>query len=221
MAHMIMSRLLLVFCLFGMTAISALAGPSSMVAFDKDTLSLLTGADPVNGEKEAVICATCHGEKGIAVLHQAANVAGQRASYVYKQLQDFKDGHRIEHEMNRFARRLTPQQIVDIAAWYESLEPQAYTRPALVDEKIKKLVFRGDPERLLKSCSSCHGRRGIGGQFSHPMIAGQTREYLVQSLQDFRDGSRKNDVWSRMREVAEKLTDDEIEGLADYYSGVE
>lgn len=214
-----MNRLFLMVAVLCLLTAPAYAGPSSTVAFDGNTLALLAGADAKNGQQAAVVCATCHGEQGIAVLHQAANIAGQRASYVYKQLRDFKDGHRIEHEMNRFARGLSDQQMADMAAWYETLPVPAFTKPAAVSTDIKKLVYQGDPERLLKSCSSCHGHAGQGGQFSHPLIAGQTREYLVQSLRDFKAGARKNDVWSRMRFVAEALTDEEIQGLADFYAG--
>jgi cytochrome c553 len=213
MEYLIMKRIFLTISVFGLFSATAVAGPSSMVAFDRATLALLANADAGN-------CSTCHGETGIAVLHQAANIAGQHASYTYKQLQDFKDGHRIEHEMNRFARSLSEQQMADMAAWYASLPPPTHSE-ASVDDNILKLVKHGDPARLLKSCNSCHGRTGLGGQFSHPLIAGQTREYLIQSLHDFRDGARKNDVWSRMRVVAEALTDEEIEGLADYYAGAQ
>lgn len=216
-----MNRFSLLVALFCLASVQVHAGPSSMVAFDKPTLDILSSADPANGKEEAEICATCHGENGVALLHQAANLAGQRASYIYKQLKDFKDGHRIEHEMNRFARRLNDKSIADLAVWYASLPLPAYSKPDAISDNIRKLVYKGDPERLLKSCSSCHNRDGLGGQFSHPQIAGQTREYLVQSLHDFRDGSRENDVWSRMRVVAEALTDEEIEGLADFYSNAQ
>lgn len=214
-----MIRIAFVTLLMTLPVLQAQAEPSSRVAFDKATLALLAGANSENGKKEAVICSTCHGENGIAVLHEAANVAGQPASYLFKQLKDFNDGHRIEHEMNRFARNLSDQQIADLSVWFASLPSPAHTAPDNTDEAILKLVHRGDPQRLLKACSSCHGRKGQGGQFSHPLIAGQTQEYLIQSLEDFRDGGRNNDIWSRMRIVAEKLTDEEIKGLADYYAG--
>jgi cytochrome c553 len=74
---------------------------------------------------------------------------------------------------------------------------------------------------MIKACASCHGRDGRGGQYDHPAIAGQHREYLVLSLEEFRDGDRTNDIYSRMRHVAAGLTDEEIEALAAYYAVAE
>jgi len=34
----------------------------------------------------------------------------------------------------------------------------------------------------------------------------------------FKEGDRSNDIYSRMRYVAEALTEEEIEALADYYA---
>lgn len=219
MEYLNVFRTVLVSLLVSLPVWQVQAEPSSRVAFDKATLALLAGASRDNGKKAAVVCSTCHGEDGIAKLHLAANIAGQRASYLYKQLQDFHTGHRVEHEMSRFARNLTDQQMADLSVWFAAMPAPAYRGPENTDQAILKLVRRGDPQRLLKACDSCHGRQGLGGQFSHPLIAGQTREYLVQSLEDFRDGGRSNDIWSRMRFVAQQLTDEEISGLADYYAG--
>ena len=83
--------------------------------------------------------------------------------------------------------------------------------------EVMKLVFQGDPERLLKACASCHGRDGGGGQFDHPALNGQHQEYFIYTLTEFRDGDRTNDIYARMRSVAETLTDEEIEALAAYY----
>ena len=78
--------------------------------------------------------------------------------------------------------------------------------------------MRGDPDRLLKACSSCHGRKGHGGQFDHPALAGQKRTYLVDMMTAFKEEDRSNDIYSRMRYVSEALTEEEIEALADYYA---
>jgi len=85
------------------------------------------------------------------------------------------------------------------------------------DPAVLKLVYRGDPTRLLKACASCHGRDGRGGQFDHPALAGQFPDYLVYTLTEFQEDDRTNDIYSRMRHVAAALTEEEIEGLAGYY----
>jgi cytochrome c553 len=50
------------------------------------------------------------------------------------------------------------------------------------------------------------------------LAAGQYPEYLVYTLTEFKEGDRTNDVYSRMRYVAEALTEEEIEALAGYYA---
>jgi cytochrome c553 len=51
-----------------------------------------------------------------------------------------------------------------------------------------------------------------------PALRGQTREYFVKTMRDYRAGQRTNDVYAVMREIARNLTDSEIDALADYYA---
>ncbi len=81
---------------------------------------------------------------------------------------------------------------------------------------IVQLVELGDPKRGLPPCASCH-RPGLGGPIETPILSEQNRDYLVQQLQVFANGQRRNDVYSRMRTIAAKLTPQEINGLAAYY----
>ena len=49
-------------------------------------------------------------------------------------------------------------------------------------------------------------------------LAGTTRGYFIETMTAFKEGDRENDIYSRMRTVAQKLTEKEIAALADYYS---
>jgi len=198
---------------------SSMAEPSSLVAFDLPTIHLLRGADAASGEALATKhkCSKCHGDAGISEDPEEVNIAGMRDSYLYKQMKDYHGGQRNERSMKKAVKKLSDQDMADISAWYASLKPakQAATEP---DENTLKLVYRGDPTRLLKSCRSCHGRKGQGGQFDHPMIAGQNRDYFIATMVEFQDEDRANDIYSRMRDIAEKLSEAEIEALATFYS---
>jgi cytochrome c553 len=119
--------------------------------------------------------------------------------------------------MYRQTRDLDDAQMADLAAWYASLESARPAPDRNTDPAILQLVYRGDPQRLLKPCASCHGRDGRGGQHDHPALAGQYPEYLVFTLTEFKEGDRRNDIYGRMRDVAQGLTEVEIEGLARYY----
>jgi len=198
----------------------AQAEPSSMVAFDLETLRMLRGADPARGEEIAKKekCSKCHGDAGVSDDSEDTNIAGLMPSYAYKQLKDYKDESRDSRDMYKRVRDLDDQQLADLAVWYGTL-PSADPGPKKeLTPELFKLIYKGDPERLLKACSACHGRKGDGGMHDHPRINGQYKEYFVTTMTEFKEGDRANDVYSRMRLVAEALTEEEIEMLADYYA---
>lgn len=82
------------------------------------------GGDPKAGKTKAQACAVCHGPMGLAINPGAPHLAGQPAVYLVEQLQDFKSGKRINPVMSVIAKPLTQADIVDLAAWYSSLEIQ-------------------------------------------------------------------------------------------------
>jgi len=195
------------------------AEPSSLVAFDLPTIQLLRTADKARGEalaKESK-CAKCHGDTGVSDDPEDVNIAGLRASYIYKQLKDYQDKNRDDKDMYKKTRDLDDQQMADLAVWFASQQPASVAVDRNTDPAVLRLVFHGDPTRLLKACASCHGRDGRGGQFDHPALAGQYPEYLVYTLTEFQEDDRTNDIYSRMRHIAQALTEEEIEELASYY----
>ena len=66
-------------------------------------------------------------------------------------------------------------------------------------------------------CETCHGLDGIAKLPGAPNLAGQSPDYLVQALQEFRSGARQNDMMSL---VASKLSDTDINDLAAYYASI-
>lgn len=64
-------------------------------------------------------------------------------------------------------------------------------------------------------CGYCHEVDGNSRMEGFPRIAGQTVDYLVKQLRDFRTGRRA----STMRATAELLTDAEIAEVARYFNG--
>ncbi|OIN14288.1 c-type cytochrome [Oceanisphaera psychrotolerans] len=66
-------------------------------------------------------------------------------------------------------------------------------------------------------CAACHGAEGISAMDIYPNLAGQKEAYLVAQLKHFRDGERQNPI---MAPMAKPLSDQDIEDLAAYYSGL-
>ena len=69
--------------------------------------------------------------------------------------------------------------------------------------------------RLGNFCSSCHGEKGYGPGQTIPYIAGQSKDYLVNSLKDMRDKKRYSTL---MQLIAQGYTDEDIEKIASWYS---
>jgi cytochrome c553 len=73
---------------------------------------------------------------------------------------------------------------------------------------------------VIHVCSSCHGPSGRSISSTFPRLAGQQKDYIEAQLKAFRDHERadphaKTYMWG----MAARLTDDQISGIAAYYSG--
>jgi len=204
--------------LLGLFAISlAHAEPSSQVAWTPDKLNFIKKANSKNGKELAAQCGSCHGDNGISSTPDFPSLAGQLATYTYKQLQDYKNGQRIHKLMSSIVARLNDQEMADMAAWYSSL-PLPKNKAGKKDLKIaERLVFEGDGTRTLPPCYTCHGSDGQGEKMDIPALAGQQPEYFAATLKAYQNGERHNDIYSRMRVLSQQLSDKEIQELAQYY----
>ena len=66
-------------------------------------------------------------------------------------------------------------------------------------------------------CTSCH-LEGYRGEGTQPRLAGQQREYLAQTMADFRDGKRGNNPG--MSDLMNSISPDDITALAEYLAGL-
>lgn len=194
------------------------AEPSSKLAWTAEQLSLVESGNPQKGRELAQACAACHGEQGISAVPTYPSLAGQLPTYLFKQLQDYCDGSRQNPLMNGIAKGLTPRDAADLAAWF-STRPAAILSANAKDAypTAENLVKRGDKQRLLPPCEVCHGTDGKGQAQDVPALSGQSGDYLAASLRAFKSGERHNDIYARMRILAETLSDSEIEALGLYY----
>jgi cytochrome c553 len=195
------------------------ATPVSQVVWTPDVLQILAEAKPERGRAKVLeVCATCHGENGVSVAPQFPNLAGQSGAAIYKQMNDYRTGSRVNTLMTSIAKTLDDATTADVAAYYAG-QPTRNPNPVTLAESpppILHLVQLGDPARNIPPCAACH-RPGVGGPIEAPILSEQRQEYLVAQLKMYAVGERRNDVYGRMRTIAAKLTDAEIEGLAAYY----
>jgi cytochrome c553 len=116
------------------------------------------------------------------------------------------------------------QDLKDIAVYFQSQKKMKGkpTNSALA-KKGAKLFKNGNPKTGVYGCINCHGKNGKGKSPTislFPVIGGQTKAYLVKQLKDLKAGKRKNDPAGMMQAIAKKLSDKEIQAVAEYLSGL-
>ena len=192
------------------------AGSSSSIAWTPETLSFVKEGNAAKGKELAQSCAGCHGEQGISAMPETPSLAGQLATYTYKQLRDYAKDQRNNPIMTATAQGLSEQDAADLAAWFSTLKPASGSGNRS-SAKAEKMVEQGDGKRIIPPCFVCHGANGQGEKMDIPALAGQREDYLVKTLLEYKTGQRHNDVYSRMRLIAKQLSETEIKELGQYY----
>lgn len=173
------------------------------------------------GEKKSGVCIGCHGPNGNSVNPVWPKLAGQGAGYLAKQLSDFKSGARKDPIMNGQAASLSKQDMADLAAYFskQTVSPGSADKAKLT---LGQNIYRGGvKEKGVAACIGCHGPTGTGNPAAKfPALGSQQSGYAVKALKDFRSGARSNDPNKMMRDIANRMTDKEIEAVASYIAGL-
>jgi len=162
---------------------------------------------------KAVVCIACHGEDGNSTIPTNPILAGQNSRYLYLQLKDFKEGRRKDPLMTPMAIGLSREDMRALADYFAG-------------KKAKSTGFKPDPAKATKGkavadaalCTMCH-LGGFAGQNEIPRVAGQHYDYVVKQMRDFRAKHRTNDA-GNMTSVSRGLSDEDIDNLAHYISGL-
>ena len=202
--------------LFATSAVAAAATPSEIK-------QRMGPGDPVAGKEKSAICQSCHGENGISADSSYPKLAGQFASYIQKQIHQFKSGDRKDPMMSAMSQSAgSDQDILDIAAYFASQKQMKGTRRGLdkagrAAYKRGKLIFRDGGN----ACNGCHGKKGKGlapGRSEAPVIGGQHKDYIVKQLKDFAKRTRSNDPGGMMGVITGFMTLEDIDAVATYLS---
>lgn len=107
------------------------------------------------------------------------------------------------------------------------LNVEGYRRLALGDARDPGLNELAEPSLdalsglssvTVASCARCHGSDGLGGEAgAFPYLAGQSEEYLYQSLQSYAAGRRASGI---MQPIADGLTERQQRSLASLFAGL-
>jgi len=193
-----------------------LIGLSSLMSF------ALIAADSEAGKTKSAVCAGCHGADGNSLNPVWPILAGQHASYLVKQMKNFKAAERLDPVMQSMVAALSEEDMQDIAAYFSSQKAKPVTFDDTLVELGENIYRSGITEISVAACMACHSPGANGNEPAvYPSLKGQHTDYQVVQLKKFRDGTRTNDPASIMRSVAARMSDREMMAVAAYISAIQ
>jgi cytochrome c553 len=199
------------------------------VSFIIISLSFTVGAESKLSSQELVttkkiinsLCIACHGIDGNSLISANPKLGGQHAAYILKQLENFKSGLRENAVMAGMVVNLTEQEMINLALYFsEQNILLSKARNNGVGSLGEKIFRAGIKNKGVAACASCHGPSGHGIPDKYPRLNAQHSQYTLAQLNAFRLELRKNDSDEVMRTIAQKLTEQEMQAVADYIQGL-
>jgi cytochrome c553 len=168
----------------------------------------------------ATVCVACHTEDGNSIVPVFPKIAGLQEAYIAKQLQDFMSGKRKSDIMGPIVSQLKPEDVLPLATYFSKQK----LKVGEADDKelagIGKVIFHdGNEETGVPACIGCHQPQGAGFGI-YPRIGGQHVDYVKAQLKNFAAGERANDISRFMRTTAKRLSEEEIDAVAQYLVGL-
>jgi len=164
--------------------------------------------DAALGKVKTAACAGCHGAEGVSAGLPGPTLAGQNEAYLVAAIKAYSTGTRDDATMTAMVQAANADDVDNIAAYYAGLKCESALDP-------ERQAASADRSAASK-CVACHGANGVSTNRSWPNLAGQSKEYLVNTLKAYKAGTRKNDL---MTGVAKSLSDADVVGAAAYFAG--
>ena len=196
----------------------------TLLSLPQATLAHEACGDAAAGKQKSKteLCQECHGEDGNSTSMSTPKLAGQASAYIVKQLRDFQSGARVHRVMTEMAHDLSETDRRDIAAYFSS-QQRSHESDKSFSLSGRDLFVNGDVDRGVQQCINCHGDKGQGTSargVSYPALGGQHRTYLRIQLIRWRLGERQNSSDGVMNRIAQALSDDDLDALTSYLSGL-
>ena len=165
-------------------------------------------------EQKAQLCAACHGENGIPQQNSTPVIWGQYQGYLYLELRDYKSGARKNDIMSPLAQTLERDDMMGLALYFSQKRWPDLQQPQAPPDVAARAVRTN----ASVACTGCH-QGGYQGEGTQPRLAGQSREYMQQTMLDFRTRSRGNNPG--MTDLMLAISDDDIAAIAQYMAGLQ
>ena len=167
------------------------------------------------------LCIACHAIDGNSSVPANPKLAGQHAAYITKQLKNFKMGVRENAVMAGMVANLTEEDMKNLGYYFSEQNILLSSARKNGVGSIGENIYRaGLKNKGVAACASCHGPSGHGIPDKYPRLNAQHSEYTLAQLNAFRLELRKNDPAGVMRTIAQKLTEEEMQSVADYIQGL-
>jgi cytochrome c553 len=165
------------------------------------------------------VCAACHAADGSRGSPANPILQGQHPEYLVKQLTEFKGGVRENPIMKGFASSLSEADMRNVAAFYAGKQAKPGFAKSKDAAALGERIYRGGiADKQVPACAGCHSPTGAGIPAQYPRLSGQHADYAKAQLIAFRSGARGNSA--QMTAIAARLSDKEIDALADYLAGL-
>jgi cytochrome subunit of sulfide dehydrogenase len=168
-------------------------------------------------------CQDCHGANGVSTAQDVPSIAGISAVVQSDALKAYRartrpcpkvthkrGDTRREGDMCSVAKDLSDAQVADLAAYFAGKPYARMRQPAdAAKAATGKAIYTRD-------CSKCHSSGGSDPADDAGILAGQPLAWLKGRLAALRKGDI--DEPKMMQAVVSKLSDADIEALAQYYA---
>lgn len=193
-------------------------------AFVIAAVANLARADDQDMAARVEPCAACHGVQGRGTSDvYFPRLAGKPSGYLYNQLIAFRNGRRKYPPMNYLLEFLPEAYLRAMADYYAAQHPAMPAPPpsnvsAEFLDRGRALVTRGDVERSIPACASCHGPALTGMEPGIPGLLGLRAVYISAQLGAWRYGTRTALAPDCMQVIAGHLTEQDVTAVAAWLS---
>jgi cytochrome c553 len=154
-----------------------------------------------------LVCNACHGDKGAPKNTITPILWGQQENYLIKQLHDFQSGARNFEVMSWMVAGFSPSELEAVAASFAKKDwPVRPTGAAATS-----------PPAMVAVCQVCHQQNFVGG-LPAPRLAGQSYDYLVETMRRYAEGERTNSP--EMKTIMQAISPAERQEIAHYISSL-
>ncbi len=156
--------------------------------------------DPLAGKAESGTCGKCHGASGTSHKPLVPSLAGQEPVYLVKAIKAYRNHERSSDEA---MPEKTDEQIENLAAYYSTQKLEASVEGQLSGAE------------MASKCDRCHNPASGQRKLNVPVLRGQSHDYLVRAMKEYRRQDRDN---SMMHKMSTRYSDEMIEAIATYYA---